>query len=653
MLGVCYYPEHWSELLWAQDAKEMTELGIVYVRIGEFCWSRIEPTENQYTFQWLDRAIDTLAKAGLKIIMCTPTATPPKWLIEKYPDILPVDIYTGQVRAFGSRRHYDFSSKNYTKEAMRITEVLTKRYGTNKSVVGWQTDNEIGCHDTTHSGSSNAKNAFQVWCTAKYHTIENLNTLWGNVFWSMEYQDFKQIELPMLAVTETNPAHQLAYRRFSSDLVISFHNKMVNIIKNNTVDQFVTHNFIPMSDTQTDNFLLASNLDFVSYDNYPLGRSDLFFSTLTAKEFKPYMRTGHPDFSSYSFDQVRGLLDKNFWIMEQQPGPVNWAHHNPRPEKGMVRLWTWQAFAHGANCVSYFRWRQVAFAQEQMHSGIKRVDNSKSIAWNEIQQVRQEIDKLLIIDEYINIRVAIVTGTLNQWITEIERQGDSYNHQKVEFTYYSVLRQLGLEVDFISVNSDLTKYDLIIAPCLPIIPDSFITKCKKTKAHLVFGPRSGSKTDEFSLSPNLAPGPLQTLLPIQILSIETIRPDCSETLSYNNKLFESKCWREELSISKEVIVVAHYHDKSPAIIRHKNISYLSTLTCSSFLLAFFENLCCELDIEILKLPKDMRITKRNNIAFVFNYAGYEQQFPVSEIGKFLIGNETLGPYDVAILKLNK
>jgi len=171
MLGVCYYPEHWPESMWADDAKEMRELGLRYVRIGEFAWSRVEPNDGEYTFEWLDRAIDVLSAAGLEVIMCTPTATPPKWLIDKYPDILPVDINTGTVRGFGSRRHYDFSSENYFREAMKISEVFAKRYGDHPAICGWQTDNEIACHDTTHSGSENAKLAFQQWCVCMGYGI--------------------------------------------------------------------------------------------------------------------------------------------------------------------------------------------------------------------------------------------------------------------------------------------------------------------------------------------------------------------------------------------------------------------------------------------------------------------------------------------------
>jgi len=181
-LGVCYYPEHWPEELWEQDAQEMVKLGLTYVRIGEFAWSRIEPSEGHYGFAWLDRSIAILSKAGLQIVFGLPTATPPKWLIDKYPSILAVDPRTGQTRGFGSRRHYDFSSPEYRDASNQINTKILERYGSNPAITVWQTDNELGCHDTTLSASENAKQRFQVWCKNRYQTIENLNKAWGNVF---------------------------------------------------------------------------------------------------------------------------------------------------------------------------------------------------------------------------------------------------------------------------------------------------------------------------------------------------------------------------------------------------------------------------------------------------------------------------------------
>ena len=174
-LGVCYYPEHWPESEWARDASEMSEVGITFVRIGEFAWSRLEPKPGLYDFDWLKRAIDVLGAAGLKVILGTPTATPPKWLVETMPDMLPVGR-DGKVRGFGSRRHYSFSHEGYRGECARIVTELAKTFGSHPAITGWQTDNEYDCHNTALSFSTVDLKAFQDWLARKYQSPDALNT---------------------------------------------------------------------------------------------------------------------------------------------------------------------------------------------------------------------------------------------------------------------------------------------------------------------------------------------------------------------------------------------------------------------------------------------------------------------------------------------
>lgn len=652
MLGVCYYPEHWPQDLWHSDAVDMKSLGLDYVRIGEFCWSRIELHRDQFDFLWLDKAIDILSSVGLKIVFGTPTATPPKWLIDEFPEILPVDPVSGNIRGFGSRRHYDFSSDVYRREAARITEILAKRYGAHEAIVGWQTDNELSCHDTTLSGSEAAKHGFRYWCKKRYHDINALNAAWGTVFWSMEYNSFDEIELPVGAVTETNPAHQLAYRRYSSDQVIAFHNEMVAIIRRFAPGKWITHNFIPKEDLSVDTYALGAALDFASYDNYPLGRTDMALAKAPADQAKKYMRTGHPDLASFYHDTTRSFSAGGFWVMEQQPGPVNWAPHNPRPLPGMVRLWSLEALAHGAACVSYFRWRQVPFAQEQMHAGLKLPNNAKAQVWPEIEAVRREIDALNITRESKKKSpVAMVTDVQSLWISDIERQGAGYDFKAVEFAYYSALRQLGVDIDFVSPDSDFQGYQLIVVPCLPICSDTFIRRCKDANAHTIFGPRSGSKTAEFSIPHELAPGSLQDIVSIKVPSVETLRPDCSEELHWNDKVYAAHSWCEQLTVDDTQDVIATYKGGNPAIVRSVKATYIGTLTCDAFLKDFFRSLCAMSGIETYDLPSGLRICHRDQLGFAFNYDDKACYVPAPENAVFQLGERQLSPQDVAVWRV--
>jgi beta-galactosidase len=369
-LGTCYYPEHWPEETWAEDAARMAGLGLTWVRIGEFAWSRLEAEPGRFDWGWMDRAFDVLTAAGLKIVLGTPTATPPRWMIDRHPDMLAVDAY-GRARGFGSRRHYCFSHDGYRAEAIRITEALADRYGHHPGLGAWQTDNEYACHDTVLSYSDAARRAFRDWLAQRYQSTDALNRAWGNVFWSMEYDSFDQIDLPNLTVTEPNPSHALDFRRFSSDQVARFNAGQVAAIRARS-DAPISHNYMGRV-LDFDHFALGGDGNR-HWDSYPLGFLEDRLED-PPEHKRRYARQGDPDFQAFHHDLYRAVGHGRWWVMEQQPGPVNWAPHNPAPLPGMVRFWTWEAFAHGAECVSYFRWRQAPFAQEQYHAGLLRPDS--------------------------------------------------------------------------------------------------------------------------------------------------------------------------------------------------------------------------------------------------------------------------------------
>ena len=628
----------------------MYDLGLRFVRIGEFAWGRIEKAEGIFDWAWMDRAIDVLGAAGLKVVLGTPTATPPKWLCEKYPDILPVDINTGQVRGFGSRRHYDFSSETYLVQAERITAAMAQRYGFHPHVAGWQTDNELCCHDTTMSASPAALEKFRAYCAQRYGTIDALNAAWGNVFWSMEYDHFDQFDLPFFTVCETNPAHRLAYRRFASEQVVRFHDVMISAIRRHAAPhQWVTHNIIPPATTGVDNAALTRDLDFVSYDNYPLGFSDQLMAKASADEWKPFMRTGPPDLAALNFDSVRGLSKGAWWVMEQQPGPVNWAPHNPRPAPGMVRHWTLQAFAHGAACVAYFRWRQVPFAQEQMHAGLRRPDDMPAAAWAEVEQAASDMQLLGDLSVVAaKSPVAIVIDPVSGWVDDIERQGAGYRYDAVVFQYYRALRGLGVDVDFVSAgDAGLAGYRLVIVPTMAVVDDAAFDALQASDGILLFGPRSGAKTEEFSMSEGLPPGRLRELVPIKVTSVETLRADCGGSIAYKGAEYESGRWRETIEVG-DADIIATYEDGAPAAVRADRSLYLATLTDDAFLTNVLVDLCAEADVQITPLPSTLRLRRRGELTFAFNLDSVSARAPAPAGAEFVIGGSDIEPYGVAV-----
>ena len=388
-LGVCYYPEHWPEGDWVEDARMMREAGLTHVRIGEFAWAKMELRQGVFDWAWLDTAIDVLHSAGLEVTLGTPTATPPKWLIDAHSDILPLDAH-GKPRKFGSRRHYCFSSKTYRDESSRIVDVMAQRYGAHPGVTMWQTDNEYGHHGSDESFSEDAVDAFRDWLKVRYTDIHGLNAAWGTVFWSQIYNSFCEVDPPGATVTEANPSHRLDWRRFCSDQMCSFNKLQVDIIRRHSPGRAITHNFIG-DFYRLDHRDMSRSLDIATWDSYPIG---LLSESHASQEKKArWLRAGDPDFAAFNHDVFRACAPR--WaVMEQQPGPVNWATYNAAPAPGMVRLWTWEAFAHGADFVSYFRWRQAPFAQEQMHAGLLAPDRTPQPVLDEVRQVGLEVSRI-------------------------------------------------------------------------------------------------------------------------------------------------------------------------------------------------------------------------------------------------------------------
>ncbi len=616
-LGVCYYPEHWPEAQWAEDAARMAKLGLTWVRIGEFAWSYLEPEPGTYYFDWLDRAIATLGNAGLKVVLGTPTATPPRWMLDRYPDMLALDK-DGKPRGFGSRRHYCFSHAGYRDECAKIVTALARQFGKNPHVAAWQTDNEYACHSTTLSYSHAAAEAFRIWLAQKYQSPDALNRAWGNIFWSMEYSDFDQINLPNLTVTEPNPSHVMDFRRFSSDEVVSFNKLQVEIIRKYSSAP-IAHNYMGAV-TEFDHFAMGADLDIASWDSYPLG----FLSDRVPAEpdhKRRFVRQGDPDFQAFHHDLYRSVGARRsggqaaggrWWIMEQQPGPVNWAPYNPDPLPGMARLWAWEAFAHGAEAVCYFRWRQAPFAQEQMHAGLLRPDSVPAQAFGEAETVARELALMPDVGT-AKADVALVFDYASDWAWEIQPQGRSFSYFWLVFHLYKGLRRLGLNVDILPPDTaDLSSYKLVLAPGVFCLSDKLKAALGTFKGTAILGPRTNSKTPNFAI-----PVPLPPALPgldAVVARVESLPPDVPVPLAQGGALVN---WREKLEGSVEVVEVAE--DGWPALVAAGKLHYLGGWPDDQALARILNRACAAEGIDCDPLPEGLRRRDTDTHRFLFNY----------------------------------
>ena len=643
-LGVCYYPEHWPESMWPDDARRMRELGISVVRVGEFSWSRLEPQREQFNFDWLQRAVDTLHAEGLEVVLGTPTATPPKWLIDESPSILAVDE-SGQPRGFGSRRHYCFSSNVYRQECQRIVEQMAKTFGKHQAVTAWQTDNEYGCHSTIISYSNDALLAFRRWCEQRYGNITELNRDWGNVFWSMEYGSFDEIGLPCSAVTELNPAHRLAYWRFSSDQVASFNRLQVNLLRQHSPGRDILHNYMG-NFTEFDHYTTAADLDIASWDNYPLGFLDRDSESDTDKQ--KWLRTGHPDSSAFHHDLYRGVGRGRWWVIEQQPGPVNWAPHNPAPLPGMIRLWALEALAHGAEVMSWFRWRQAPWAQEQNHSGLLLPDNTEDEA---VDEIRRLTDDLEVIAQQLHdsantaapvAAVALIFDYSGDQMQRIQPQGDNYAPLGWVQSIYTACRKAGVDVDILPADADLNGYQFIVLANSVSIDDTLLNSLQAASGHVLVGPRCGSKTEELSIPAQLPPGKLQSLIPVRVTRVESL-PDFAIE-STRCATFEVHRWREKIDSTLQP--EATFNDGWGCYYRHKNIHYLNGCLTDTSLQNFVNARLEEAGLTTRKLADGLRTRRHKGLLFAFNFGPDAATMAIE--GKLLIGQSTLAPGDVSV-----
>lgn len=516
-LGVCYYPEQISEEMWQIDARAMHELGLRIVRIGEFAWFKMEPSQGMFEWDWLDRILDILHYEEIQVVLSTPTSAPPSWMIYEHPDILPV-AENGISKNFGSRRHYCPNNLAFHDYTRKIVTQLAYHYGKHPAVIGWQVDNEFGAHHSVRCYCDRCVSQFREWLINRYQTLNNLNNSWGTIFWSQVYTNWNEIYPPNLTVATPNPSQELDYHRFSSDSFVKYQKIQVDILRENTENQFITHN--PDFGTfEVDTHQLANDLDFLSWNSSPTGQAEKFTKRLYAPwdsipEFS--YDVGDPYITGFFHSWVRSAKAKPFWVMQQQVGQTNWGEINPGIRPGTVRLWTWHAVANGAETVVYFRWRATRFAQENYQSGLLKHDGSLDTGYKEIANLLPESPVMQQLrDEPLSSPVAILTRFDDLWAIKIQPHRKDFDYLRTVFSYYRALVELGISADLVPYDADLSNYRLVIAPLMFIGDPDVIARLEAYVARggsLLLGHRSGSKNESNIMVNEPLPGLLRSLV---------------------------------------------------------------------------------------------------------------------------------------------
>ncbi|MGI6509628.1 MAG: beta-galactosidase [Erysipelotrichaceae bacterium] len=465
-LGVDYYPEQWGLDLIDEDLKNIKELGCNIIRVADFAWDVFEPVENHYDFTFFDQVIEKCKEYDLEVMMCVPTATMPRWLNLKYPEIMAEDQY-GHRQPFGGRRGYCYNSDTYLQKALSLTEAMARHYKDEKQIVIWQLDNEIGHEGSDMCYCKNCHEKFISYLKGKYDSIQQLNKRWGTSFWTGTYDRFEDIQLPKKAYTAQNPSLRLEWERFRNISIINFLESMYLSLKKIIPDSVVLHDLEGGTlDKHFDPFELARKFDDIAYNNYPVWGG-------VVEPLKPYE-------VAMALDMARGFRKDRFFITEQIMGSQG---HDVigcaiKPNQGSS--WAIQAFGHGCKGMLFFRYRGFNKGAEQYCFGLLESDNRKKRKYYEVQRLFKYIkENKEAFNHPIKAKAAIVFDYDSASCFKIQRQSDSFNYVNETAKLYRQLWMRDICTDMIVAGDDLKQYELIIIPYMIMMKESFIKTLKQ------------------------------------------------------------------------------------------------------------------------------------------------------------------------------
>jgi beta-galactosidase len=516
--GVDYYPEHWPKERWTKDARLMQEAGVNTVRLAEFAWSCLEPQPDQFDFDGLDQALDVLQAHDIQVVLGTPTASPAPWVMALYPDAYRVTEH-GLPQTYGNRREYCPTHPGYRERSRIVTLAMAEHYADHPAIIGWQTDNEF----SGHCYCPICRAEFQTWLKDRYGGLNALNDAWGTAFWSHVYTEWSQIPLPMQTGGVPNPGLGLDYRRFMSDAYVRFQQEQVDILRRNCPDQFVTHNFMGFGFDQLNYFDLAKPLDFVAWDNYLRTGWNLAQKADAVR-------------SALGHDTMRGLKAQNFWLMEQQSGSGGWQTVGMTPRPGEMRLWTYQAIAHGADAMIYFRWRTNRFGTEQYWHGVLDHHGQPRRRYQEFQSIGTELKQVgeQILGAESRNQVAMLLSYDTRWAFHVQPNHNDFKYPELFGGYYTALNSRNVGVDIVPPTADLSQYGLVLAPALHVLSEEVADNLRQYVTGggtLLTTARTGVKDDANAVVNAPLPGLLAELCGVEVDEYDVLPVDVNVPLA--------------------------------------------------------------------------------------------------------------------------
>jgi beta-galactosidase len=661
--GVDYYPEHWPEEHWPEDARLMAEAGINLARLAEFAWSFLEPSPGRFDFDWLDRALEALGAHGIKAVLGTPTASPTPWVMSMLPDAYRV-LASGQRRTYGNRREYCPSHPGYRERGRMVTEAMAKHYAGHPAIVGWQIDNELGerCY------CQRCQTAFQSWLREKYGSLEALNIAWGTAFWSHVYTEWSQIPAPLETGDVANPGLDLDYRRFMSDTYVSFQQEQVDILRRFCPQHLITHNLMGFHYDEIDYFDLARSLDLVSWDNY--------LRTSWSRDSEADAAA-----SALGHDTMRGLKQQNFWVMEQQSGCGGWQEAGMVPRPGEMRLWTYQAIAHGADAIVYFRWRTARFGTEQFWHGVLEHHGQPRRRYRELQQIGAELERMGqdLLGAESRPQVAMILSYDSRFAFQGQPNHSGLQYPNLFRSYYTALYRRNVGVDIVPPGADLDQYRLVLAPALYVVDDETADKLRfyvENGGTLLLTARSGVKDQANATVDAPLPGLLADLCGVEVEEYDALHPDMPVPLVWEGigsaaKMPEAHAslWCDILALSGAQAVARYggeFYAGRAAITLNRfgqgRVAYVGTLGDATLHDVVIEWLLQTAAIPpLVPTPDGVEAVERwqgdRRLLFLLNHGDLAQEVAVPQpmmdrlTGRAVIGQVSLEPKGVGILEV--
>jgi len=668
--GVDYYPEEWvypyggtaenPEAIWQQDAELMAAAGINVVRMGEFVWGICEPEEGKYDFAWLARIMDILGKAGIKVVLATPTAAPPLWLCKKHPEILPLDEH-GHRKTEGTRRAVCLNSDVYWDYSKKIVTAMAKALGKHPQLIAWQIDSNIGGHKTEYAFNEDTRREWHLYLEQKYETLEKLNQNLGTRYWGQIVTAWNQVPMPTPAPASHNPAMVLDWMRFCSDTIVAFVNCQVEILRELSPDALLTTNLRALT-RKFDHFDIAAALDFVSAESNAAIKSKSSELACDIDILRSLKKT----------DVKTPDGEDGFWVIEQKAGQVNWEDVNSLIRPGMIRLFTYQLLSRGATGILYYRWRQPRIGSEKFYGAVLphhvRADNR---VYKEIAQLGEEMKLLApaLKGTKVVAEVAILYSHANDWVLQQPNQPNkNFKLREHIQLFYNALHDRNIPVDFARPSEDLSRYKIVFAPSLHLLSGGESDRLKlfvQNGGTLVSTFNTGLVDEHNIASATGFPHDMTDLFGIEVLEFDPLPPGEENHLTFKgafptSHLHPARIWCDIIEPAKDCQVLASYtkdfYSGKPAMTMNAfglgKAIYIGTMSHQHFYHDLVTWLRQMVGMNpLLKVPETVEVSMRQRedtrVYFLLNH----QLSPVriqfyKPMHDFLTGNNITGNYDL-------